>query len=88
VKHYAVIGGIEAIYRADSSTRSVGTMHTGNGYRFLSGFTITQGYDATSVNTPGNFVLVFAGGYTPVTFDAAFSITQKFHSSHNYFPPA
>ena len=60
---------------------------------FVGAFLMESGTDrspvcATTIYAPGYLVLVLAGGYTGITFDATFGITVKFHSSHLIILPA
>jgi hypothetical protein len=63
-------------------------MHASYRQRTFALFAILYGDNSATVNAPGNLVLVLAGGYAGITFDATFGITVKFHSSHFIIPPA
>jgi hypothetical protein len=57
-------------------------VHARHGDGTLAGLAVINGDDAPSVDTPGNFVLVLAGGDASVALDTAVGVTEKLHPCH------
>src|SRR6187399_1994400 len=81
VQHHAVGGGVEAVHRAHRRAGRVGAVHAGHRDRALAGLAVIDGDDTAPVDAPGHLVLVLAGGYAGVAFDATVSVAEKFHPS-------
>jgi hypothetical protein len=56
-------------------------VHAGYRDRTLTGLAIFNGHHASTVDAPGDFMLILAGRYAGITLDAAFGIAKEFRSS-------
>src|SRR6185437_11110949 len=82
VQHHAIVGGVDAVDRADRHAGRVGAMHAGHGYRAFARQPVIDGHHATPVDAPGHLMLVLAGGDAGIAFDAALGIAEKLHPCH------
>src|SRR5262245_15914124 len=84
----AVVGGENALHRADRRAGRVGAVHAGHGNRALARLAVIDGDDAPSVDAPRHLVLVLAGGDAGIALDAAVGIAEKLHPRHVVPPHA
>ena len=71
-----------AVHGADRHTGRIGTVHAGHRDGLLARNAVIECHDATSIDAPGDLVLVLAGGNTGIAFDAAFCVAVKLQISH------
>src|SRR6202140_4592810 len=82
----AFLGLVKTIDRAYRHARRIRAVHARDRDRALARHAVVDGNHASSIDSPGNVVLLLAGGDAAVALDAALGVAQKFHSGHDLVP--
>src|ERR1700681_4115876 len=86
MQHDSFFGLIKTVDRAYGHARRVRTVHARDRDRALARHAVVDGNHAPSIDSPGNVVLLLAGGDAAVALDAALGVAQKLHSGHDLVP--
>src|ERR1700722_2561264 len=86
MQHHTFLGWENAAHRAYRGTRRIRAVHASHGDRALARLAIVDGDDTAAVESPGDFILILAGGYAGVAIDTTIGVTQKLHSRHLSHP--